>query len=106
MVSLDWKTTPCVVGRLATKDDVKSGRAAFYLQWRRVGCLPCELQLPKLAVIVDEATNLPKTVIVIQAEQAIGNSGLTNTILGYCTPKYDVCTIEEITWVDESSHSS
>jgi hypothetical protein len=62
-----WKATPCVSGRLATEQDVKGGRATFYIEGDRTTLKPIALLLPACAILREEKKETP--VIVIQAEE-------------------------------------
>jgi len=68
-----WRTTPCVVARLAVEEDVKAGRAVFFLRnHEKYGSTPYAIELPHLATWCDpESGNLVPGVIV-QAEHADG----------------------------------
>lgn len=64
-----WQDTPCLRGRVANEQDVREGRAVFYLENpAEIGAFPEELGLPRCAILVDEDLQLP--VVVIQAESA------------------------------------
>jgi hypothetical protein len=46
-----WCTTPCVARRLAAEEDVRAGRAVFFLKnHEEIGCVPDGLRLPHLAI--------------------------------------------------------
>jgi hypothetical protein len=68
-----WRTTPCVVARLAVEEDVKAGAAVFFLRnHEEYGCTPYAIELPQLATWRDpESGNLVPGVIV-QAEHGDG----------------------------------
>jgi hypothetical protein len=78
----DWRGTPCVQGRVATEDDVKAGKAVFYLdlsQGQRSH--PIALNLPRCAVLTEDGATIP--VIVIQAEESDNGSGSVKVFAGY-----------------------
>jgi hypothetical protein len=77
----NWRDTPCVAGRVATEDDVKAGRAAFYLELSEgQASHPFDLNLPSCAILRDEdGAAIP--VIVIQVET--GNNGSVQVLAGY-----------------------
>jgi hypothetical protein len=73
-VSLDeWRSVPCVSGRPATEDDVRAGRAVFYVQGESAAA---PIPLPSCTTQTLE-NGTKQRVVVIQAE--IGPQG---TILG------------------------
>ncbi len=66
----DWQTAPCVIGRVASEDDVKAGRAAFYLgSPDEIGAEFADIGLPHCAIWTDEH-NEQVAVIIIQSERA------------------------------------
>lgn len=89
----DWRDVPHVTGRLATEDDVREGRAVFYLDGAE-GAQPGQVPIPSLALLRDEDGNGTTTVVVIQAE----------IFRDECTVGYrpleggnGICLLEEIT---------
>jgi len=60
----DWRTTPAVNGRIATEDDVRAGRAVFFV---KDGARPSDVDLPCCGLQTLE-TGEVQPVIVIQAE--------------------------------------
>ena len=68
-----WQSVPHVKGRLATADDVKAGRAVFYLDVEASHAAPHEMALPACGIqILDDDRREP--VIVIQAEALKGET--------------------------------
>lgn len=66
-----WRTLPHVAGRVATEADVREGRAVFFLTaLDGVEAAPHGMDLPALAVHVEEGTGVRTPVVVIQAERA------------------------------------
>jgi hypothetical protein len=65
-----WREVPCLTGTVATEDDVRAGRAAFYLGApSEIGAQFADIGLPHCAVWTDEQQQrIP--VIVIQSERA------------------------------------
>ena len=86
-----WKATPCVFGRLATEQDVKEGRATFYIDGDRATLKPITLSLPACAVLREEKKETP--VIVIQAEETPKSKTVGVRFLGGGN---GVCTLEEL----------
>jgi hypothetical protein len=60
----DWKATPCVAGRVANEEDVKAGRAVFYI---KEGSVPADLELPCCGIQALQS-GAAERVVVIQAE--------------------------------------
>jgi len=65
-----WREVPCLIGAVATEDDVRAGRATFYLQTPdEIGAKFADIGLPHCAVWTNEhQQQIP--VIVIQSECA------------------------------------
>ena len=87
-----WGETPCVSGRVADEEDVKSGRAVFFVKGNsRV--LAADIPLPCCALLNEEgATLLP--VIILQAERC--DDGLV--LVGYrpIAGGNGICTLNEL----------
>lgn len=86
-----WMATPCVSGRLATEQDVKEGRAVFYIEGERSTLKPMVLSLPACAILREEKKETP--VIVIQAEETPKSKTIGIRFLGGGN---GVCTLEEL----------
>ena len=95
-----WRQVPCITGRLATEDDVKAGRAAFYLgNLEEVPAGPAKLKLPALALWRDSDSETPIPVVVIQAEE----SEIQCTVgIRFLTGGNGVCLLEELEFIDEN----
>lgn len=65
-----WREVPCLTGSVATEDDVRVGRAAFYLQSPdEIGAGFEDIGLPHCAIWTDEhQQRIP--VVIIQSERA------------------------------------
>jgi hypothetical protein len=63
-----WQETPCLRGRVAAEQDVKSGRAVFYLNAEEIGAVYVDIGLPHCAILTAGGQSTP--VIVIQSERA------------------------------------
>ena len=63
-----WKELPCLRGRPATEQDVKEGRAVFFIP---TGSTATDLQLPFCAIHKSEDDQLTP-VVAIQAEETDG----------------------------------
>lgn len=69
----EWRSTPCISGRVATQEDVAAGRAVFYINGVSMAA---KFDLPHCAMqLTDSGSEIP--VVVIQAEIAS-----TGTVLG------------------------
>ena len=65
----DWQKTPCLRGRTAVEQDVKDGRAVFYLENAgEIGAVYVDIDLPHCAVIHADQRHIPA--VVIQSERA------------------------------------
>jgi hypothetical protein len=72
-VSLDnWEDVLFIKGRVATEEDVKLGRAVFYInnEKSKTDHGPIDIQIPSLAHHIDQETGERTLVVVIQAEKA------------------------------------
>jgi hypothetical protein len=79
----NWRETPCLRGRVATEDDVKAGRAVFYLDLSEgQEGRPGDLNLPSCAILRDE-NGAAMPVIVIQVEESNNGSGSIEVYAGY-----------------------
>ena len=65
-----WRDVPCVVGRLATEEDIRGGRASFHLSSPdEIGAKFADIPLPHCAIWTDErGQQIP--VVIIQSERA------------------------------------
>ena len=64
-----WQATPCLRGRIAVPEDVKDGRAVFYLgNAGDIGAVHVDIGLPHCGVIHADGAHVPA--IVIQSEYA------------------------------------
>ena len=87
-----WKAVPCVSGRLATEDDVRAGRAVFYIHagiGATVGATP--VPIPCRAFQIQSTEEVP--VIVIQAESVDGKTAVG---IRYLAGGNGVCLLEEL----------
>jgi hypothetical protein len=101
-----WRETPCIRGRVAIEDDVRVGRAVFYLDISEgQETHPVDLELPCPAILHSEdSADLP--VIVIQVEEGIGHSGVANRIAGYrmLAGGNGICMIHELDLLQEPDY--
>jgi len=64
-----WQQTPCLRGRLGVEQDVKDGRAVFYLgNAGEIGAVHVDIGLPHCAIVHVEGKEVPA--VVIQSERA------------------------------------
>ena len=73
----NWKATPCINGRVATRNDVQKGIAVFYLE-NSNDVKPIQINLPSCALHIDQETKKETPVILIQAEKSKGQE-----LIGY-----------------------
>jgi hypothetical protein len=66
-----WRRVPHTSGRVATEEDVKAGRAAFYLgNLDEVPARPAAMELPALAWWPQDDSGPRRLCVVIQAERS------------------------------------
>lgn len=90
-----WRDTPCTIGRAAREDDVREGRAVFYVDGpSEISALP----LPCCALLKEESGSL-LPVIVIQAEGRDDGG----TVVGYrpLSGGNGICMLNELELLDE-----
>ncbi len=64
-----WRDTPCLRGRVAVEQDVKDGRAVFYLgNADEIGAVHVDIGLPHCAIVRANGSHVPA--IIIQSERA------------------------------------
>ena len=64
-----WHQTPCLCGRIAVEQDVKDGRAVFYLgNAAEIGAVHVDIGLPHCAIVHVEGREIPA--VAIQSERA------------------------------------
>jgi hypothetical protein len=88
-----WRDIPCVSGRLATEQDVKEGKAAFYLGGNRSELKPIKISLPACAIQHDAKSNKDIPVILIQAEET---PKIKVIGIRFLSGGNGVCTLEEL----------
>ena len=63
-----WQDTPCLCGRVAVEQDVKDGRAVFYIQdAEEIGVVPVDIRLPRCAIFSEDGQSIP--IMIIQSER-------------------------------------
>lgn len=68
---LRWEDVPCLVDRVATEEDVREGRAVFYLRSpEEIGAEYTDIGLPHCAILTVEDGPQQVPVIIIQSERA------------------------------------
>ena len=81
-----WRDTPCTLGRAAQEEDIREGRAVFYVNGPSE---PVDIALPHCALLHDEDGQIVP-VIVIQAESTSGGAVAGYRLLrggnGICAP--------------------
>ena len=65
----NWQQTPCLRGRVAVEQDVKDGRAVFYLgNADEIGAVHVDIGLPHCAIVRSAGAEF--SAVVIQSERA------------------------------------
>jgi hypothetical protein len=93
-----WRATPCIVGRVATQDDIAGGLAVFAIETAKPH-RAWTMALPQCGLERRSDGNIA-SVIVIQAEEFNGK-----VLYGvrYVAGGNDVCTRDEIELLDRPS---
>jgi len=102
----NWRETPCLHRRVATEDDVKAGRAVFYLDLSEgQESHPGALNLPHCAVLHDE-DGRATPVIVIQVEESDTHSGSVEVFAGYrpLTGGNGICMLQQLELLEHPDH--
>jgi hypothetical protein len=92
-----WQETPCLRGRVAVEQDVRDGRAVYYIKDAdEIGVVHADIGLPHCAILSADGESLP--VVIIQSEQL----GAKHTI-GYrpLSGGNGICTIAEVDLLKE-----
>lgn len=92
----NWRNVPVMIGRVAEEQDVKEGRATFYLQDAVEFAKPKSLFLPRCAWLSSESTGrIP--IVIVQAEETE-----QKTYVGYrdLVGGNGLCTLDEVEFVD------
>jgi hypothetical protein len=76
-----WKNIPAFSGKIANEEEAKSGIAIFCLKNTDSNHEAYEIDLPKLAYLVDAENNTQELIVAIQAE--VTKEGI---IVGYRNP--------------------
>ena|SRR5665213_34775 len=103
IVLTNWRETLCLKDRFATEDDVKVGRAVFYLDLSEgQESHPVALNLPRCAVLHDENGGVTP-VIVIQVEESDNRSGSVEVFAGYrpLTGGNGICMLHQLELLEE-----
>jgi hypothetical protein len=92
-----WHETPCLRGRVAVEQDVKDGRAVFYIRDAEdMGVVPVDIGLPRCAIFTDAGQDIP--VVVIQSERLDDKHSV-----GYrpLSGGNGICTISDVELLDK-----
>jgi hypothetical protein len=98
VIAADWQSVSVVRGRLATEEDVRAGRAVFFLENADLpGATPLTVPLPALALWRDDESGQERVVIAIQAEQTV-----KQRLVGFrfLEGGNGIATLDELEWVD------
>lgn len=93
-----WKNVPAISGRIATEDEAKKGVAVFCLQNTGDEHKSFEIDLPKLAYLIDEETHEKELIVAIQAEES--SHGI---VIGYRSPNggNGACLLNELSFLND-----
>ena len=93
-----WKKIPVISGRISTEDEAKKGIAVFCLKNTGEEHKYFEIDLPKMAYIIDEETNEKELILAIQAEES--KHGI---VIGYRNPKggNGACLLNELDFIND-----
>jgi hypothetical protein len=93
-----WPSTPCIEGRAAVEQDVRDGRAVYYVEGPSK---PIDISLPHCARLHEEGCCPAIPVIIIQAERPDGG----DVLIGYrpLSGGNGICTLDEIELVGDLS---
>ena len=67
--STKWQQTPCIKDIIATEQDVKDGRAVFYIIHDDADHEPLNINIPSLVYEIEEENNTRKLAVLIQGER-------------------------------------
>jgi hypothetical protein len=89
-----WQRTPCVHGRVASENDVREGRAVFYVDGPSQAA---QVPLPRCALLREEGGSI-LPVILIQAEARYDGE----VLVGYRPLRggNGICTLRELDLLD------
>jgi hypothetical protein len=94
----DWRSTPHIKNRFATKEDIDLGKAIFVIdpKTKQNNHNLVDIEIPFLAYLIEN--DVKKVIIGIQTEESNGQK-----IVGYRTfdDEIGACTFDEIKIIDE-----
>jgi hypothetical protein len=95
-----WRNTPCTMGRVANEDDVREGRAVFYVA---SPSLAADMVLPRYGLLREGDTE-PLPVVLIQAERRDDGE----VIVGYrpLAGGNGICFLKELELLDDPEAAS
>lgn len=93
-----WKDIPSFIGKIANEEEAISGIAIFCIKDTDSSHSVYEMDLPKLAYLVDLEDNTQELIVAIQAE-----SSTQGIIVGYRNPNggNGACYLEELIFLNE-----
>lgn len=65
----NWKSVSFIKNQIATEEDVKVGKAVFYIDKQELEHFPIDIEIPSLAYQIKEETGEKTLSILIQAEK-------------------------------------
>lgn len=93
-----WRTISFIKNQIATEEDVKLGKAVFYIDDQELEHFPIDIEIPKLAYQINQETGEKILSVVIQAEK-IGEEEIVG--LRYFDGGNGVCALFELEFVNE-----
>lgn len=98
-----WQQTPYIKDMIATEQDVKNGRAVFYVENYGVDHEPLNISIPSVAYQFDEENNSKELAIVIQGER-VGENEYVG--VRYMEGGNGVCRLSELEFVEYITNES
>ena len=94
----NWKDIPIISRRIATEEEARKGIAVFCLKNTGEEHKFFEIELPKMAYLIDEETNEKELIVAIQAEES--KHGI---VIGYRNPKggNGACLLNELDFLND-----
>ncbi len=94
---VDWHKTPHIKNDIATEQDVKDGRAVFYIDKGKDHKI-LDIKIPSVAYQIDNKTKARTLVIVIQGEK-VGKEEIVG--IRYLDGGNGVCMLSELDFTED-----
>lgn len=102
----DWQKVSFINNQIATEEDVKIGKAVFYIKKEEnIDHKPLNIQIPSLVFQLDQETGEKTLAIIIQAEK-VNEEDLVG--LRYFDGGNGICSLHEVEFIkgDIETHNS